>query len=80
MKKITGSLFTALTLLALAAPAAAQDMAPDTTFDFRDELVTGDLVRPEGDRIEGRLRGVRVSLIRPRPHYVPELLKSVETL
>ena len=80
MKKITGSMFAALLLMTAAAPAAAQNQQPDTTFDFGDELVNGDLVRPDVTLVDTRRLGARASLIQPRPHYVPELLKSVETL
>jgi hypothetical protein len=78
-------------MLALAAPAAAQEAeAPPagggggdgntTSYDFEDDLVQGDLVRPDGENLMVRRRGARESLIRIREHFVPELLKSVENL
>lgn len=51
-----------------------------TTYDFEDDLVTGDLVRPDGELLNVRRRGSRSSLIRIREHFVPEMLKSVENL
>ncbi len=51
-----------------------------TTYDFEDDLVTGDLVRPDGELLNVRRRGARSSLIRIREHFVPEMLKSVENL
>jgi len=69
----------ALAVLALAAPAAAQD-ENTTSYDFEDDLVQGDLVRPDGENLMVRRRGARESLIRIREHFVPELLKSVENL
>ncbi|MEM6962245.1 MAG: hypothetical protein AAF355_06310 [Myxococcota bacterium] len=51
-----------------------------TTYDFEDDLVTGDLVRPDGELLNVRRRGRRSSLIRIREHFVPEMLKSVEGL
>ena len=84
MKNITlFAVLAALTLLA-AAPASAQD-APaggggETTYDFEDDLVTGDLVRPDGELLNVRRRGQRNSLIRIREHFIPEMLKSVENL
>lgn len=57
--------------------AAAQD---STTYDFEDDLVTGDLVRPDGEMLQVRRRGRRASLIRVREHFIPEMLKSVENL
>jgi len=70
-------------LMALgAAPAAAQDSGAEeaTTYDFDDDLVTGDLVRPDGELLQVRRGGQRSSLIRIRENFVPELLKSVEDL
>jgi hypothetical protein len=60
--------------------AAAQDGGEATTYDFEDDLVTGDLVRPDGEMLSVRRRGRRASLIRIREHFVPEMLKSVENL
>lgn len=57
--------------------AAAQE---STTYDFEDDLVTGDLVRPDGEMLQVRRRGRRASLIRVREHFIPEMLKSVENL
>ena len=57
--------------------ASAQD---STTYDFEDDLVTGDLVRPDGELWSVRRRGARTSLIRVREHFVNEMLKSVENL
>ena len=59
----------------------AQDVpAPETTYDFEDDLVTGDLVRPDGEQLIVRRRGRRASLIQIREHFIPEMLKSVEDL
>ena len=62
--------------------AAAQEAAPETTeFNFEDgDLVTGDLVRPNGELLNVRRRGRRSTLIRIREHFIPEMLKSVEDL
>lgn len=57
--------------------ASAQEA---TTYDFEDDLVTGDLVRPDGEMLQVRRRGRRASLIRVREHFIPEMLKSVENL
>jgi len=59
----------------------AQDGPPSqTTYDFEDDLVTGDLVRPDGEQLIVRRRGRRASLIQIREHFIPEMLKSVEDL
>lgn len=63
-----------------AAPAEGAKPARETTYDFEDDLVTGDLVRPDGELLNVRRRGQRSSLIRIREHFVPEMLKSVENL
>lgn len=81
--KHLGSFFSAALLfgglsLASAAPAQAQDET--TTYDFEDDLVSGDLVRPDGELLSVRRRGRRASLIRVREHFIPEMLKSVENL
>ena len=88
MKKITlFAVFAALTMLvtvsasAQDAPAAGGGGGGDaTTYDFEDDLVTGDLVRPDGELLNVRRRGQRNSLIRIREHFIPEMLKSVENL
>jgi hypothetical protein len=64
-----------------ATGAHAQDGPPlETTYDFEDDLVTGDLVRPDGEQLIVRRRGRRASLIQIREHFIPEMLKSVEDL
>jgi hypothetical protein len=64
----------AASVQAQAAPAS------ETTYDFEDDLVTGDLVRPDGEQLIVRRRGRRASLIQIREHFIPEMLKSVEDL
>jgi hypothetical protein len=73
----------------VAGPVAAQggggaggggDGEDTTTYDFEDDLVTGDLVRPDGELLSVRKQGSRSSLIEIREHFIPEMLKSVEDL
>lgn len=66
-------------LSSFAVPAAAQE-GDTTTYDFEDDIVSGDLVRPDGEMLNVRRRGRRSSLIRIREHFIPEMLKSVEDL
>jgi hypothetical protein len=62
-------------------PAGGAAAAPPaTTYDFEDDLVTGDLVRPDGELLSVRRRGNRASLIQIREHFIPEMLKSIEDL
>jgi hypothetical protein len=66
---------------AAPAPAAGGGGGGDaTTYDFEDDLVQGDLVRPDGENLMVRRKGARESLIRVREHFISELLKSVENL
>ncbi len=69
----------ALSTVAIAPTAMAQE-GETTTYDFEDDLVQGDLVRPDGELLNVRRRGRRASLIRVREHFIPEMLKSVENL
>jgi len=79
--------FAAVSLLGSAASAqnaqggATQSGSPRTQeFNFTDELVQGQLVRPDGETTRVRRRSAGISLIRIREHFVPEMLKSVENL
>ncbi len=68
--------------LIVAMPARAQDsgMGSTTEYNFEDDLVTGDLVRPDGELIGARKKAKVNTLIRVRKHFIPEMLKSVENL
>jgi hypothetical protein len=69
--------------MAQTPPAAggAQAGAQRTQeFNFTDELVQGQLVRPDGETSRVRRRSAGISLIRIREHFIPEMLKSVENL
>jgi len=61
--------------------ARAEDTGGNTTeYNFDDDVVEGDLVRPDGEMALARRRGRQSSLIRVREHFIPEMLKSVEDL
>ena len=62
------------------APPAGGGGGDSTSYDFEDDLVQGDLVRPDGENLMVRRRGARESLIKIREHFISELLKSVENL
>lgn len=81
--KNLGTLLSAALLfggLMLVSTGTAQAQDETTTYDFEDDLVSGDLVRPDGELLSVRRRGRRASLIRVREHFIPEMLKSVENL
>jgi hypothetical protein len=83
MKKLSALVLSVLLLGGFVASVSAQEEgggAAATTYDFEDDLVQGDLVRPDGENLMVRRRGARESLIKIREHFVPELLKSVENL
>lgn len=83
MKKLLVLFVSALALPVLVSPlsiAQAQDGGASTSYDFEDDLVQGDLVRPDGENLMVRRKGARESLIKIREHFIPELLKSVENL
>jgi hypothetical protein len=79
---LTGLLMTSTAMAqeAGAAPAGGGGGGEATTYDFEDDLVQGDLVRPDGENLMVRRKGARESLIRVREHFISELLKSVENL
>ena len=64
----------------MASSVSAQEYAEKTEYSFDDDVVTGDLVRPDGEITVVRKRGKERSLIRVRQHFIPEMLKSVEDL
>lgn len=51
-----------------------------TVYDFEDDIVEGDLQRPDGELVNS-LRDVRHdSLIEIRRDFIPEMLKSLEDI
>lgn len=80
MKKLLVLPVTALGLMLLAPVATHAQDSGSTSYDFEDDLVQGDLVRPDGENLMVRRKGARESLIKIREHFIPELLKSVENL
>lgn len=75
----------------LMAPsfALAQKAAPagdgvqykqKTVYDFDDDVVEGDLVRPDGEFVGSRRAAKHSSLIKIRENFIPEMLKSAEDI
>jgi hypothetical protein len=67
---------------AAAAPAgdAGVTYKQKTVYDFDDDVVEGDLVRPDGEFVDSRRAGKVSSLIKIRQHFIPEMLKSAEDI
>lgn len=84
MRSLSKILLPFTLVLGLSAVASAQDddeIRPDTFFEFTDGSdVTGEIDSPMGDLLSSRIRSRRVSLVRPRDHFVHELLKSIERI
>ena len=59
---------------------AAGSGGGETVYDFEDEDLTGGLMRPDGEQITGGQGRRTSSLINIRQDFIPEMLKSVETL
>jgi uncharacterized membrane protein len=81
------ALLAALTLTALAAPAAAEQRraAENKTeqgyaYTFEDDPLAAPGMDMMNGMIKVRPKAARNTLIRPRLHFVTEMLKSVEML
>ena len=49
-----------------------------TVYDFEDDMVEGDLQRPDGELIDSVRKAKHSSLIEIRKDFIPEMLKSLE--
>ena len=52
----------------------------ETTYDFQGDDVTGSLIKPDGEGIQGEQHGKTSSLINIRSDFIPEMLETVEEL
>ena len=64
--------------IALAQQAAGYKST--TKYDFDDDVVEGDLVRPDGEMINTRKKAKHSSLIKIREHFINEMIKSAEDI
>lgn len=86
MKKLTVLSLVALCLLPNLAFAqghgshgqSVRATPADQEMTFTDELVQGQLVRPDESTVRGNRRTHGISLLRVRQHFVQEMLKTVE--
>ena len=49
-----------------------------TVYDFEDDMVEGDLQRPDGELVNSLGKTQHSSLIEIRKDFIPEMLKSLE--
>jgi hypothetical protein len=82
-----------LSLIGIATPALAEDKEAaagggeentqykaKTVYDFDDDMVEGDLQRPDGELISAQRKTEHASLIEIRKDFIPEMLKSLEDI
>ena len=88
-RKLYGLLAAGILMAAFSAPAFADDKAAGgdnvqykskTVYDFDDDTVEGDLVRPDGEFIDTRKGAKHSSLIKIRENFIPEMIKSAEDI
>jgi hypothetical protein len=68
---------------AAAAPAGGDDNTQykaKTVYDFEDDMVEGDLQRPDGELSNSLKKTQHSSLIEIRRDFIPEMLKSLEDI
>lgn len=65
---------------AAAAPASDDSVTykAKTVYDFEDDMVEGDLQRPDGELVNSLKKTEHTSLIEIRRDFIPEMLKSLE--
>ena len=85
MRRMGFALWVGAAVLVASGTAAADVEKSEFTRDggyhvFKDELVNSDVGFPAGIGIRVRPTPHRVTLIRPRVSFVPEMLKSVEKM
>lgn len=51
-----------------------------TVYDFDDDVVEGELQRPDGEFIDTNRKAKHSSLIKIRENFIPEMLKSAEDI
>ena len=51
-----------------------------TVYDFEDDMVEGNLARPDGELVNALKKTEHSSLIEIRKDFIPEMLKSLEDI
>jgi len=80
MKRFAAMIVGGILFLVVGVASAQVEYAEKTEYSFDDDVVSGDLVRPDGELTVVRKKGKQRSLIRVRQHFIPEMLKSVEDI
>lgn len=85
MKKLAISLLAFGLVMTAAVSASAQDIKESQGddgygYEFDDDPLAAGGFGPNDSRIRVRRGAERATLIRPRTHFIPELLKSVQNL
>ncbi|MCA9670608.1 MAG: adventurous gliding motility protein CglF [Myxococcales bacterium] len=85
-RRLLGALMLAGFLVGAAGTVSAQGQAPNvkykkkTVYDFDDDVVEGELQRPDGEYVDTRRKAKHSSLIKIRENFIPEMLKSAEDI
>jgi hypothetical protein len=91
LKKLVGSV-AGISVMLLASSAWAQDAAVAKEapggdkggegygYEFSDDPLAAGGFGPNDATIKVRPKAARTTLIRPRTHFIPEMLKSVENI
>ena len=88
-RKLFGLLAAGLLIAATGGTVFAQDKGgggdnvqykSKTVYDFDDDTVEGDLVRPDGEFVDTRKGAKHSSLIKIRENFIPEMIKSAEDI
>jgi hypothetical protein len=88
-RKLFGLLAAAVLITATGSTVLAQDKGgggdnvqykSKTVYDFDDDTVEGDLVRPDGEFVDTRKGAKHSSLIKIRENFIPEMIKSAEDI
>jgi len=76
-----GTLGVSGVVFAQAKPGGGDDNVQykaKTVYDFEDDMVEGDLQRPDGELVNSLKKTDHSSLIEIRKDFIPEMLKSLE--
>lgn len=67
-------------MLAQAQTEPKVEYKKKTVYDFDDDLVEGELQRPDGEYIDVNIKTKHSSLIKIRENFIPEMLKTAEDI